>query len=50
MSHLGYSNEDFLNLLVIYGECKKILARTCQVFIEKYDGKPKPDNKTYGYC
>lgn len=46
MSRLGYSNEDFLNLLIIYGECNRIIARTCRVFADRYPNKPRPDNKT----
>lgn len=44
MSRLGYSNEDFLNLLIIYGECNRIASRTCRVFHERYPQLPKPNN------
>lgn len=27
MSHLGYTNEDYLNELIIYEECDKLEAR-----------------------
>ena len=46
MSRLGYSNEDFLNLIIIYGECNRIIDRTCRVFAQRYPDKPRPNKKT----
>lgn len=43
MSRLGYTNEDFLNLIIIYGECHRILDRTCRVFAERYPERPAPN-------
>lgn len=46
MARLGYSNEDYLNLLIIYGECDKVLTRTCDMFALRYPDKPKPSRDT----
>lgn len=46
MAHLGYTNDDFLNLIIIYGECNRIVSRTCRVFAERYPEKPRPNHKT----
>lgn len=46
MARLGFSNEDFLNLLLIHGECGRINARTCRTFIERYPDKPRPTEFT----
>lgn len=42
MARVGYTNQDFVNLLVIYGECNKVFTRTCDTFATRYPGKPKP--------
>lgn len=42
MSRSGFSNEDFLNLLIIYGECHRIIDRTCRLFRERYPDRPRP--------
>ena len=31
-ARLNYTHEDFLNLFVIYGECDKVISRTCSTF------------------
>lgn len=46
MARLGYTNEDFLNLLLIHGECNRITARTCRVFTERYPNKEPPNHNT----
>lgn len=46
MSRLGYNNEDFLNLLIIYGECNRIISRTCRLFAERYPHLPRPNKNT----
>lgn len=46
MARLGYTNQDFLNLLLIYGECDRIAARACRVFVERYPDKPHPTGYT----
>lgn len=46
MSRLGFSNEDFLNLLIIYGECGRIIDRSCRVFTERFPDRPKPTKDT----
>lgn len=40
-SRLLYSKEDYLNLFVIYGECVKVVSRTCEVFAACYPEKQK---------
>lgn len=42
MSRSGYTNEDFLNLIITYGECGRIIERTCRVYAEKYPDRPRP--------
>lgn len=42
MARVGYNNHDFVNLLVIYGECNKVLTRTCDTYATRYPEKPKP--------
>ena len=32
----NYSNADILNLFYIYGECDRVLVRTCVTFNERY--------------
>lgn len=46
MSRLAYFNEDFLILLIVYGECNRIIAITCRVFSDRFPDKPRPDCKT----
>lgn len=46
MARLGYTNEDFLNIIVIYGECNKVVTRTCDTFADRYPEKPKPTHDT----
>lgn len=46
MARLGFSNEDFINLMLIYGECDKVFNRTCAVFIERYPEAPRPTPDT----
>lgn len=41
MARLGFSNEDFLNLIIVYGECDRVLNRTCDVFAERYPNVPR---------
>lgn len=39
---LNYTHEDYLNLFIIYGECNKVLSRTCEIFANRYPEKQKP--------
>ena len=39
---LNYTHEDYLNLFIIYGECNKVLSRTCDVLANSYPEKQKP--------
>lgn len=39
---LNYTNEDYLNLFIIYGECDKVISRTCDTFAIRYPQKQKP--------
>jgi ribosomal protein S24E len=43
---LNYTNEDYLNLFIIYGECNKVISRTCDTFSMRYPEKQKPSPKT----
>lgn len=45
MARLGYTNENYLNLVMIYGECHKNLTRTCETFTERYPDVPRPNRK-----
>lgn len=44
MENLGFSNEDYLNLIIIYGECNRITDRTCRLFAERYPERPTPNH------
>lgn len=46
MSRLGFSNEDYFNLLVIYGECAKVIKRACETFRARYPNRPNPTHDT----
>ena len=41
MSRSGFNNEDFLNLIITYGECDKIVDRKCRVYRNKYPNRPR---------
>lgn len=43
---LNYTNDDYLNLFIIYGECNKVLSRTCDTFATRYPQKRKPSTNT----
>ncbi|XP_071054645.1 uncharacterized protein [Onthophagus taurus] len=45
-ARLNYTNEDYLNLFIIYGECNKVLTRTCDTFAARYPQKRKPSPNT----
>jgi hypothetical protein len=38
---LNYTHEDYLNLFIIYGECNKVVSRTCDIFAIRYPDKQK---------
>lgn len=40
MANVGFTNDYFLNLIIIYGECNRIVERTCRVFAERYPNGP----------
>lgn len=42
MANSGFTNEDFLNLILIHGECNKVVERTCRMFRERFPDKPRP--------
>lgn len=42
----NYSNEDYFQMILIYGECNKIIMRTCDLFHQRFPQKPKPSRKT----
>lgn len=44
---IPYSNEDVLNLFSIYGECQKVVSRTCRTFNERYPHLPPITNKKF---
>ena len=35
------TNEDCLNLIIIYGECNRNISRTCRTFNERYPNSPR---------
>lgn len=39
MSRSGFTNEDFMNLMVVFGECQKIISRTVRAYNEKYPNR-----------
>lgn len=43
---INFTNEDYLNLFIIYGECHKVISRTCDTFATRYPHKQKPTPKT----
>lgn len=45
MSNVNYSNEDYLNLICLYGQCNKNISRTCDLFTEKYPNVAKPNRR-----
>ena len=45
-ARLNYTHEDFLNLFIIYGECDKVISRTCSTFATRYPEKRKPSPNT----
>ncbi|KAI4471956.1 transposable element tc3 transposase-like protein [Holotrichia oblita] len=45
-TRLNYTNEDYLNLFIIYGECNKVISRTCDTFAARYPQKQKPPTNT----
>lgn len=46
MSRLGFSNEDYFNLLIIYGECDKVIKRACETYRSRYPDRPTPTHDT----
>ena len=44
---LNYTHEDYLNLFIIYGECNKVLSRTCDVFANKCSEKQEPSTNNF---
>ena len=46
MSRLNLTNEDYFNLLIIYGECDKVVSRTVRIFHERYPDRPRPSKDT----
>lgn len=45
MSNLNYSNEEYLNLICLYGQCNKNISRTCDLFAEKYPNVATPNRR-----
>ena len=43
---LNFTGEDYLNLFMIYGECNKVISRTCDLFATIYPLKQKPTPNT----
>ena len=35
------SNQDYLNLIIIYGECNRNISRACRTFNERYPNSPR---------
>lgn len=46
MSRLLFTNEDYLNLILIHGECGKVIQRTLRCFQQRYPDRPKPSKDT----
>src|ERR1700712_1801278 len=46
MSRLLLSNEDYLNLVLIHGECDRVVNRTIRCFQQRYPDRPKPTKDT----
>lgn len=46
MSRLNLNNEDYLNLMLIYGECSRVMNRAVRTFQERYPDRPKPSRDT----
>lgn len=42
MSRSGFTNQDYLNLLITYGKCDKIISRTCREYRILYPNRPAP--------
>lgn len=38
-----FSNDDYLQLTIIFGECNKVLQRTCDIFRERFPHRPTPN-------
>lgn len=41
MSFLSYPNKDLLNLLVVYGECNRVVSRAVRFVNGTYPNKPR---------
>lgn len=46
MARLQLNNEDYVNLILIHGECDKVVSRTCALFIRRYPDRPRPSHDT----
>lgn len=46
MPKVLFSNEDYLNLMIIYGQCNKVIARTVRTFQERFPNRPRPTKDT----
>lgn len=46
MARLELNNEDYLNLLLIHGECDRVVTRTCALFAIRYPDRPRPTRDT----
>lgn len=42
MSRLGFTNEDYFNLFVIYVESEKVITRAVRIFRERFPNRPRP--------
>lgn len=45
MAENNYSNQDIMNLFIIFGQCDKIISRTCRKFNETYRNLPRMNPK-----
>ena len=41
-----FSNKDYLNLIIIYGQCDKVISRTVRTFQERFPDRPRPTKDT----
>lgn len=42
----NFTNEDYLNLILLHGECNKVVDRTIRLFIERFPDRPRPTRDT----
>jgi len=43
MDGIGFTNADYLQMIIIFGECNSVLQRTCDIFHQRFPDSPTPN-------